>query len=308
MDDVGRQLLGEIVSSGMDWITATVRAGTARKDAGALADRLIALEECAGHQLDYGRNRNYDLVTCGSFTVGQRAEDCMLQLRSDFARDHWREAARIATNISRLDLQTTVRLDHVDDEFVYDHYQQARRRNAELERKRRVRAEINDSDYTVMWIGSPASDVLMRVYDKSRRGQDVAYLNCWRYEVQLRNERALAVGRAMLAEPVESAAVAATVDERMKRAGIEVRYVTDGVPKWPPRPRKETSDDRRLRYLREQIYKIVRGLEERGLGEDAYAALGVPWPMVEAVLRRREEITKRLPPGDDELTTDVNAG
>jgi DNA relaxase NicK len=305
MGDVGRHLVGEIVSSGMDWITATVRSGSGRKAAEDTGDRLIALEECAGHLLDYGRNRNYDLLTCGGVTIGQRAEDCMLQLRSDFARDHWREAARIATNISRLDLQTTVRLDHVDEEFVYDHYREARRHNLQLERSRRLRGQLEDDQYVVMWVGSPRSDVLMRVYDKHKESGDEGYRQCFRYEVQLRNERALAVGRVMLAEPHESAAVAATVDDRMKRAGIAVRYVTDGVPRWPPRPRKETSDDKRLRYLRDQIYGIVRGLEERGRGEDAYAALGVPWPLVDDVLLRREQLRKRLPPSAGEEPEDV---
>jgi DNA relaxase NicK len=245
------------------------------------------LEECTGQLVEYRRGRNYDLTVCGDVILGHRAEDVMVEMAGDFARTHWREVLPHATNVSRIDLQTTVRFTPNDPYLVEQHYRQAHRRNLTLRKPLTLRGELHQLDQPVMWMGAKGARILGRIYDKSRGGKDPKWSDCWRYEVQYRNEVARAVVSGLAERHDESAAVASTVSKYFEKHGVEVRYTSDNVPVWVARKRKETSRERKLRWLREQVMPTLDTAYAEGWLPECYMALGVPKNTAEMIDRGR---------------------
>jgi len=211
----------------------------------------------------------------------------MVEMRSDFARTHWREVLPHVTNVSRIDLQTTVRFEPNDPQLVEQHYQQAHKRNLRLRKPITLRGELHQLEQPVMWIGAKGALVLGRIYDKSRGGKDAAWPNCWRYEVQYRDEMARGIVAGLVERQDEPAAVASTVSEYFAKRGVECRFTTDAVPIWAVRKRKETSRERKLRWLREQVMPTLDAAYAEGWLADCYEALSVPHEFAVATVNRR---------------------
>lgn len=287
MSDGERAVLGDVVTAGVDWITATARAGRPAEAMQRMGDRHLALAECQGLKPFEARSHGYQLVGCGDVRLGVRDEDTMVSLAGETARGYWEEVARVATNVSRLDLQTTVRFDPPDEYLAEDHYRALVKRNRELRRPVTIEAQLRDVAYQTVYVGARANDTRARIYDKGAQSKDAFYAGCWRYEVQYRDDYAGWIADALLQEQDVPGAVASSVSEYLKRRAVDVRYYPGEHPGYVPMRRKESSDARRLRWLAEQVYATVRDLEQRGRGEDAYAALGVPHELLGETLSIR---------------------
>jgi hypothetical protein len=270
--------------AGVDWITATARAGPRANEMYAVGDRQLALQECLLQQSRAGSRHQYVIWGCGDARVGIRDKDILVELVGEAARMHWREVAQAADNVSRLDIQTTIRFDPAEPEHGSEIYAGLCAENVDRARPRWLSAVLKDERAETIFVGSPRSERRLRLYDKAAQDPQGGYDGSWRYEVQLRDESALDMALRLLLQRDVPAAVAASVSAYLRKHGIEPRFTADGTPQWVSQRRNETSDERKLRWLREQVFQTVRGLAERGYGTEALSALGVPWDVAEQVV------------------------
>lgn len=103
---------------GCDWFTATQRPGDGAKELEEVAETLLYEAVAQG---DDGRAwcwNGYQGSQAGGVRWGSRDDGSIVDLRSSFARLHWRSCMPCVRSVTRLDVQATIRLTTRDLLFV----------------------------------------------------------------------------------------------------------------------------------------------------------------------------------------------
>jgi DNA relaxase NicK len=131
-----------------------------------------------------------------SVAWGQREDGSMLQASSWYAEKLFADKPR-HTNVTRLDIAATFWL-HTDQpghaQQLAEVYQSARCEHKGRKPSARLITTFGQGD--TLYIGSRASERMLRVYDKYREsGENDEYRNAWRYEMEYKGDTALRVAR-----------------------------------------------------------------------------------------------------------------
>lgn len=274
-----------IVEAGIDWFTHTLHKDHEEytKWRQQCQDAILLIGD-AGNVLKQHALNGYTGVGCSSGFFGQRDHDGMLVLRSGWADRLFLTCYNNEGHTSRLDLQTTIRLDTNDLQFGSRARKRASKYNKTLPKARqRTIHEHNDDDggYT-LYIGARSSSNFGRLYNKAAQADDAVYENCWRFEVQLHNQvatqAAFSIGHT--SRPKEEL-IASSVWQWWAERGITPPYNhTDYRTVIYPFKQPETDVEKQLRWLREQVSPTVTRLRKQGLDDILISALGLDKPLV----------------------------
>jgi DNA relaxase NicK len=186
-----------------------------------------------------------------------------------------------ATNFSRIDYQSTVRMSRQTPNFA----EQLERCAKAFKRRHNSKFEIelrrNDARGKTLYLGRRASERFIRVYDKAAESRLPDYELCWRAEVQyagaLANRRAsqYTFGRS---DPVLCHSV---VLFELARRGISWMRLPERLcfADEAQFKRKSTTNARRLEWLRTQVRPTVEKLIDAGALEEVRSVLGIPDPV-----------------------------
>lgn len=124
-------------------------------------------------------------------------------------------------------------------------------------------------------IGSRTSEVFVRVYDKSREQMTDPNEGLWRYEVELKGERAQQALDMLYAAQDRQRAIFDLVDYWMRDRGVRTPWddTTDYVP--PEIGRPETDAEKKLRWLEHNVKGSVAYLVMKGHRQLVMEALGL---------------------------------
>ncbi len=89
------------------------------------------------------RFKGYEGLSSGGAQVGERPEDSLIRVSGGLANDYFRDVAECASNFSRVDLQTTVRVETDVSTLIAEHTLEAHA--FADERKRRGEVRLIDS-------------------------------------------------------------------------------------------------------------------------------------------------------------------
>lgn len=271
----------ESIRAGVDWLSCTLA-----RDARSAQEWVRTCQECIieisaeGHVLgDFGINGYRGVIAGGSF-IGQREDSFFCQLSGRYAEVYFNRVMRDDLHISRIDLAVTVQFRVMPQSLGATAYAVASEADRGLSTARRRKIWYmsgSDGGYT-LYIGSPSSDQRGRLYNKEVQSGTPEYERTWRYEIVLRNARAMACVETLLACPVADrlGCCSSLVGGWYQSRGVSVPWKTLAHYAVLPVVAQAPSDaEKKLEWLSKQVKPAVAWLIEAGYGEAVIVALGI---------------------------------
>jgi hypothetical protein len=265
----------EVVESAVDYLTVTCADRERRKELSRLGYELFADARSLGNDPRPFNWLGYEGLHCGGVTTADREDTAMLRLSGPLAASHWQAAAELADNVSRVDLAVTARFPEPVRDVATVGFVSAKAMSAARGRELDLQLIIGNKPGSTLYLGKRTSELFARLYDKEAESRDPRYRNCWRWELEAKGKRAgLAVG-LLRRNPETSGAVASIVFEHFVTRGVSCPFSPGRVVGLPCPPARETDDERRLRWLSDQIRPVVAKLQARVPRERVVKALGL---------------------------------
>jgi DNA relaxase NicK len=219
----------------------------------------------------------YSGSTTDGISFGRREDGFLVRLSGDLAMHNWQRIAALADNITRLDLQVT----GLDTENDIDWAVKAKassaneaRIKAGMTRTNLIQSTPSGSTY---YIGSRGSDRFLRVYNKTAESNGAWPATSWRWEVEYKAGLANAVAERLSTSENAHHLIHSRVWQDFNQWLITVPCPTVG-PKWRPYvPVEETSDQKRLAWLRRCIRPMIDKMSQSYDVETLSQALGFHW-------------------------------
>lgn len=260
--------------AGIDWITCTARHEEQGKRLAILADEIMCRVRSEGNLVKPWAWREYMGFSSEGIRSGARHDDVIVQLSSETAKAHWSSVAKLASNISRLDVQTTARLVPFDAGYGKVVYRDAVKFKRKHQPNLTVGMMLQHQKGMTTMIGSRQSDRYLRCYDKFQESKDKAYQDCWRYEVEYKGDRAKTVATNLLAEPetveIQMSLVLSEFSNRGHRPPLP--FVQASLSE---SHRKTTTIDRRLEWAEKQWSTLIQDSREVGRLSELLSRVGL---------------------------------
>lgn len=214
----------EIVSSGVDWITATQHLTKRKQSFREIGEGLLNADNAALYKIVPAKRFGFTGWQGDRYFYGVRGNECMLMVSGSRADMLVSDIVKEASNISRLDVQVTVftgsdkanLAKHGFAHLARLHHGRGRKSGSTLITKQ----PTGDS----LLIGSRRSDAYARLYDKGVESKKAEAKTLWRYEVEFKRRLANRVANHIVADPHTPTASARVVHEWYTRKGLEPFY------------------------------------------------------------------------------------
>jgi hypothetical protein len=270
-----------IVAS-VDWLTVTAKSEASRIDLYLAArDILDDVKEKRG-TIKAWSFKGYTGYNAEGFRWGTRQDSDIAMVSGSDANETWRLLLPVATNVSRVDLAVTVETDKAIPHLLQYYYEWDDDQFKRSLKDKRYRATLmqNTRLGQTLYIGARASDQMGRVYDKAaEQGMTEHVGRLWRYEVEFKRKRALAVATRLLDEldlrPSIADTIRATVFRWFDGRDIPPIFPHQGQEMSLEVEAKVTSDEVTLRWLSSQVRPSVQRLLKQGKATALYDALGL---------------------------------
>lgn len=266
-------LPARLVSSGVDWLTATAYRSSDNERFDALGKELVERQAALGHEVKTHKAGGYHGLQTEGVSRGVRHDTFIIRLSSDVAHDSWREVAALATNISRCDVEVTFEFDAPVKDFITRNQALALSHVGARGRRRNVTLIQSTTQGDSLYLGKRTSDIYARVYDKGREQKIAPAGTLFRQEVEYKSERAAQVVTHLTEAACELTETTALVCSYMRSAGLETTWY-DGKRAMAARE-SHRSKHQKLRWLEQAAKPSVVRLCEAGRVREVIEALGL---------------------------------
>lgn len=267
--------------AGVDWITCTTTKKSVGLDWYAVFEsmaRAVNVETGGKSQIKDRRIRGYRGKECDGMYWGHcngSPFGWMIIARGNVANRAWTTIAPTPQkNVTRLDLQVTIKINH-NVPFAKVHYEQR------PDKKRPVYSYREDSrGGGTVYVGSRSSDIFGRCYDKGAQQKRKAG-DEWRYEVQINEPlRSMPLLSELYDQWVSDRPVLASISKYVhawfKNRGVSPAFNPgDGPDIVTGTSVSITTVQRKLRWLNLQVAPTVEELISLGLHREVMVALGI---------------------------------
>lgn len=251
-----------IIEARPDWLTVTARTGQGATVLQGRVKTWVERRSGEGYQVRPWRWQSYEGQIVDGISWGVRPTDTIIRLSGECAFRHAPTAFQWSTNVSRLDLQVTLQ-----EPLLQRQWSDIAMSMAGIDARvqsgmTETRLIHNTPSGSTCYIGSGRGDRLMRVYDKTAESDGAYPPGCWRWEIEYKRNRAIRVAERMANQRWLPAAALDVV--RQAWNDYRVAIPCEGIPMdWrDTSPRTETTDERRLEWLRTSIRPMMTGLLE----------------------------------------------
>jgi hypothetical protein len=268
-------VFGETVCAGIDYITATCAANPGYDLLSEFVAVLLREQLERGERLSHWFGLGYEGHTAGSVQAASNGPTLLVRLSGATAYEHWPTVAKYATNVSRLDVQSTVRLKRPPLTFAEMCESQALRFEEEHKQGRQVELRRNSKLGKTLYVGSPKSDRRIRVYDKGAESKLDQYRDCWRAEVQFNNKLAWAMLNRLKDWQCPSTFAQRVVVDSLARSGIQWKAILARAESLRMPAQRKSTLERKMIWLQSQVRPTVKVLLEHYTEDDIIEALGL---------------------------------
>lgn len=267
-----------IVSAGVDYITATMP----HENPNVLNwynNCIKYIETIAkdGNDIKSARRMGYEGVSCGGSFAGVRDDGYIVTISGERAQKGFPIVYTSSPHVSRLDIQCTFQSATRDASTALNARNAVAKANEKLGKTAQRDATLIESlkSGATCYVCSKKSEQFARIYDKEAESGEERYKNCWRYEVQLKNNLATQTATLFrLSEYAQPNQAAVFVRQWLRKRGIHAPWSADAELHALPSETNTTSDvESRLRWLREQVRPSIRRLLKLGLRDSILEAL-----------------------------------
>jgi hypothetical protein len=263
-----------IESAGVDWLTATAHRSKANEPFYELGKQLIEDNARMGNDLSNWKAQGYHGLKSGGVRVGLRHDTFICQLSSDDAREMWMPVAKLATNITRIDLQVTFNFLRRQKRFFHEEWKRATGSHTGRGRKSNVTLITSTLSGDSIYLGQRSSDVYARCYDKGVESKTEASCKVVRHEIELKRDAAKRTAARLMASPSPESLALSLVARHMRTKQLRTPGAIE-LDRESARARQTTDNDRRLRWLGSAVAPSVAVLLQAGRLDDVLSALGL---------------------------------
>jgi hypothetical protein len=272
------------LEAGVDWLTCTARHPARVAALLAFGHDMVRQEEGGGGVRKTFRWQGFSGWTAGGAGVGFNGYSSLVRLSGPTARESATDAIGYADNISRLDVQTTVRVNGVSADLARNLY--ACVLGGRGGRGRPItRSLIQTSDGgDSLYLGRRISDSYGRIYNKSAEDKEVAEYPRWRYEIEFKRKMALAQAKAYAQAPEKEAWCVARVYHWFKDRGCPPSHSPVERVNNSGASRGDSAQARRIEWLKVGVRPVVKELALEYGWPDVLSLLGVPMSYSESYI------------------------
>ena len=275
-----RHLSGRCVSLGVDYLTVTAREQTRVDLLRAQSFALAEVEMSLGFRGRPWSMSGYEGFKCGGLEYGERYDGCIVRLHDTPAQSHWRRFYEHCDNCTRIDLQATFNLDQPVTAMLRSHLREMRLRDRKRKGKPQTALHVSRDGGITIDSGYRGSDRFLRIYDKGVQSGVVQYLNCIRYEAELKNRQAQMTAFWLFGLSSEHSSVALYVlalsSERGATPGTLSKDFYSTASRDAPKMPARLSDDVKAReWLRKSVRPTVRYLASVDGSDSVRRLLGI---------------------------------
>lgn len=275
------------IDAGVDWITATCKLGAkTRERFEHLGDALIEGEREAGVEIKPASLRDYRGLRASGIFAGRRSEDSIIVVSGSHAPPHWASIARLATNVSRLDLQATVWTHGEQPPLSRWYYARAVRQKPSRGRPRSYSLVRTHPAGDTLYVGKRQSDYYGRVYDYATAHKKGEPRTLWRFEIELKRQVAFAHSRTLLSSDTPRISAERLVHRWYSVKGLQPSWsIQECLPSEVVRFEEKSRDT--LEWMRTALSKTVASAIRRHGLTAVLDALGLSGSVI--VKSRKEE-------------------
>lgn len=254
--------------SGVDWVTFVA---TEREDPQALwslGRALLDEEKARGVKLLASDRGGYKGWRSDHVEAVRRADSVLIRMSSDVASAKWTRLAASSGHVTRLDLQTTLRLASSQPSTGPYLLRASRRSLRPGSSRRRLRVTSSNTGSFAGTRGAPLSDYKVTVYDKGVESSSHPPGYRWRIEAQYRRETAQHHWTQLRSAEQPASYCCSAASQSLVAQG--------GRWPWPPGESLAPmaapvptyrSNATRLEYLRKSIVPMLVSLKNQGEGD-----------------------------------------
>lgn len=242
-----------LLEENIDWVTATASSGSAASSLACMAERIVRDRMDDGHERGPWAQYGYTGECIDGLSWGRRRDGTILRVSGFTAAvEGWNVIER-AENVSRLDIQCTVRAEPPMGGVAYKAHNDLLAAGTRGRKGAECSFVTNSRGGSTAYLGRRSSDKYFRLYDKERESELEHYAGCWRYELEVKNEPALVLARYLAASPNRASSIRNTLHQYCTDRGIVPIFDPghDGLCLTAPRP--ITDYERTCRWLGEQV-------------------------------------------------------
>lgn len=269
-----------IVSAGIDYITATMT----HESPNVLewytgCTRYLETIVSEGNEAQSTRRLGYEGISVGGSFAGVRDDGYLVSISGERAQQGFDAVYRHLPHVSRLDVQCTIKTDDGSPSTAMLAREAIRQSNTKLSKAAQREATLIESlsGGATCYVCSKKSEQFARIYNKEAESGEDRYKNCWRYEVQLKNNLATQTATLFrLSEYAQPNQAASFVRQWLRKRGVHAPWDAPAELYALPSEKNTASDvETRLRWLREQVRPAIRRLIKLGLRDSIISALGL---------------------------------
>lgn len=263
-----------IVSTGIDWLTASARRSERWKELRELGYQIVESEAALGNDTRRLHAQGYVGWSSGGASYGVRGDGAFLQMRSDVARERWHEAMPFASNVSRIDVQHTLELEPADPIFVKRQFQRAQKARAKRGRSAALCLIDGLERGRTLNIGRRTSDRYGRVYDKGLESKCAPAGKLIRFELEVKGKQSMPLAIRLADDHQNALAYYATCagyfrSHAVEHGSMKIKRLESA------RVGATSNNDRRRVYMSAVVHSMLLRLAACGRMEDALGALGL---------------------------------
>jgi hypothetical protein len=191
------------------------------------------------------------------------------------ADDVWSHAVALGYRASRLDLAVTAWFEPARAGLALDAYKRARDHRPDNGRVPAATYIVSSLGGSTCYIGSRASETFGRLYDKAAQSRAESDRGAWRWEVEVKAERAALVARALLDSSTRRESIGARVWQWFTDRGADPSWSCSGDVICSDPVGRQPDDTRRAEWLATQVAPTVRDLIPRIGMRTVLEALGL---------------------------------
>lgn len=263
-----------LLSSGVDWITATAQKGSTRWDMSEYArherDRLIE----SGETIKTGYRLGYYGWQVEGFFHGRREGSSIIVASGALADRVWRPVSSVADNVARLDLQVTLATPTDRPHLGVQACEALRGGIPRKVHTKNVTLITSQPQGETLLVGKRSSDQYGRLYDKASEAKVGEPRSMWRYEIELKRRAANAAATDLRGSEAPHAVAGSLVWNWFNSRGVVPVYTPD-LLFCPQKPEQFLPNRNVLTWFEESLsITVARAVNRHGL-ERVLEALGL---------------------------------
>ena len=279
-----------VLETAIDWLTVSSKRKSVVSRWEVHCLTLQQREARDGAKLGPWHLNHYAGQACGRVRFGYSTDAILVQLSGEVADSEFAYFWRDHNTVTRIDVAVTVRTDRYDPTLALRAYTEALAFRETNPRAALPTVICNGDDGSTLYIGKRSSSRFFRLYNKEQEQRslhdpaaDDRYLHAWRYELELHDVDAQAVGM-MLAEPGGNGPkIRYYLSHYLQSHGLSVPFDPGERAALPTGFRRRSDRDTRLDWLRRTVRPTIDWLRTSCTADELASILGLDDTRGEAI-------------------------